>query len=758
MASTSFWSGWHPEFWAASKASYADIHAYIMTTGWIDSAEIDGEVYLREDLKNDAAAAVYAYSVQVGTDSLRNKPVIWGETDLDMPGSQAPDPLLALDTAGVWLHNFNWAHINHGGLSALIWDTQNIRQHGLFPRYREFMSFMHDIPLHTGQYQPLTASSDNPLIRVWGQVAASGKAAHFWAQNKQHRWRNIIEGQNPEPEDASIILQGLRPGWFLLEHWDTWSGDTLAWKTDSVFVENSGQLLLFIDDLEKDRAFRLWYVNQEYNQEADWPQFQRDEARTGRTSAEVSPPYRARWIWAGPDLTLRNQHSETAWSDDLDSRDGYSFPIPDSLDFTISSTMQAVVKNERLFFATLQGDAYALNVFDGETLWSAFIPGGVIVSPAVIEQTVVFAGVRGGIYAFDVTSGELIWHYSSMGAISSAPIVVNQAVIVANHRGRVLKISSAGQVLWETRLPAPVQGGMAAGQNRIYLPAEDMRVYALDLNSGAMLTSALVRGQSFRLCHPLYHDGRLYVTSVAVPMAGSEYIMEEVMSASTSLEEEEVNIKRWLQGDDNNGQWPNASEDWQHFFVLDGETLALLPLVAAGPVDGCGYPAPSPVLDNNGRILRWWKTRFPFLTAPGPAFGTNYTLDIAGVNPLTGNRIPVDNGQLSYMWPLETDNLYALSVGGNYLWLRQNCRGTQVINLNTSQHVLAQVTTRYNDGGQFQHAHICYRNTNQHNAYTSLPYLIPEQRTAGRVAPSIAGNLGFITEEFAVVAIEHDPR
>jgi hypothetical protein len=281
-------------------------------------------------------------------------------------------------------------------------------------------------------------------------------------------------------------------------------------------------------------------------------------------------------------------------------------------------------------------------------------------------------------------------------------------------------------------------------------------VYALNLDDGSIRASQQVRGQSFRMCHPVVSGGRVWVTSVATPMVGSEYIMEEVMAASATLEDEEDNIRQWLMGNDNNGAWPYASEDWQHFFALDAVTLENLFLIPAGPVDGCGYPPPSPAVDNQGRVLRWWKTRFPFLTAAGPAFGTDYTLDVAGTDPSTGNRIPIDNGQLSGMWPLETDNLYALSVGGPYLWMRQNFRGTQVINLNNSQHVLAQVNIRISDGGNFSHANICYRQTSIPNDYSEVPYVTTQQRTAGRMAPAIAGNYVFISEEFAIVAIEHN--
>jgi len=184
-----------------------------VTTGYLNSAVIDGITYNRQQLQRDAAALVYAYSVNIGTDSQRTKPVVIGETDLDQVGNQEPDPLLVGDTDGIWLHNFTWAHINHEGVSALIWDPIYIRNNNLYPRYRKFMEFMDDIPLNNGRYEPLNASASNSWLRVWGQVDNAGIAAHFWVQNRQHTWhRVIVQEITPTPIDGTITINGLVEG------------------------------------------------------------------------------------------------------------------------------------------------------------------------------------------------------------------------------------------------------------------------------------------------------------------------------------------------------------------------------------------------------------------------------------------------------------------------------------------------------------------------------------------------------------------
>ncbi len=486
----------------------------------------------------------------------------------------------------------------------------------------------------------------------------------------------------------------------------------------------------------------------------DWPQHQRDAARTGRTAVEIAPPYRARWIWLGDGLTLRNQNSEPGWTDNLTSEDGYSFPLPDSVPYTISQMVQPVISNGKVFFGTQEGSAYAINAFDGTTLWKSEVSVGILVTAAVNDGVVVFAGVAGTVKAFDVDDGATLWTQNLKYAITTAPCIVGQSVFVADHRGRASAFDiQTGSLRWQKNLSAPVTGGIAASGSSVFIPCEDMMVYSLSQQTGEIKGSKQVRGQSFRMTFPVVFNEFLYVTSAMTPLMGSEYVMEEVMESSLTLDDEENNIRLWLQGYDNDGNWPHASIDWKHIFALDTSNLQSSFIIAAGPVEGCGYPPDPVVVDYMDRVLCWWKTRFPKLTSES-AFGTNYSLDICGINTTNGNRIPIDNGHLSNAFQ-ETDNLFAMSSGGKYLWLRQDFRGTQVIDLSnsTSTHVQAQI--RRQDGGYWS-ANICYLDQNPPYNYKGGPVITGQTSIAGRTAPSIAGNLVFISESFGIVAIEHD--
>lgn len=255
MASTSFWCCWEPEYWAESAAAYGDVHAYVMTTGWIDEVVIDGEVFDRAALVEDPAAAVWAYSTAVGLDPARTKPVVIGETDLDRPGDQSPDPRLAADTEGMWLHDFNWAHLNPGGVPLLLWNSDNLRAHDLHHQYTPLRAFVRGIDWTTGGYVSAEAVASHPRMRAWGQRRADGSAAHLWVAHRDHTWARVLEDGPPAPISGTVTIPGMRPGPIRLETWNT--TDTLAAAVEMVEVPADGSLVLNVADLGWDRAFRL---------------------------------------------------------------------------------------------------------------------------------------------------------------------------------------------------------------------------------------------------------------------------------------------------------------------------------------------------------------------------------------------------------------------------------------------------------------------------------------------------------------------
>ena len=348
-------------------------------------------------------------------------------------------------------------------------------------------------------------------------------------------------------------------------------------------------------------------------------------------------------------------------------------------------------------------------------------------------------------------------HGKPFQVLERPPCAVDGRILVGAQDGRVHALDAAtGQAAWvSAKLGPSIHGGLAAADGRVFVGTEDMTVHALALADGATLATRRVRGQSFRMLWPVVYGGHVWVSSVTTPIIGSEYVGESnqgssLFADSPTLAEEQANILRWLAGDTNGGRWPEASTDWRRLFALNSTDLTESFVIPAAPADGVGIPAQPPVVDNSGRVLGYFKTRHPTLTAAvGAVFGTAYSVDISAIDPTSGLRVPIDNGHLANPWPWETDNLYAMSVAGTQLWLRQNFRGTQVIDLATSTARGVSAEIRNRDGGTFNFD-VVYRDSGS-------PVARPQPSTMGRSAPAIVGGRVFIAEDWGVTAIEHRP-
>ncbi|PYJ02769.1 MAG: hypothetical protein DME25_15265, partial [Verrucomicrobia bacterium] len=359
--------------------------------------------------------------------------------------------------------------------------------------------------------------------------------------------------------------------------------------------------------------------------DVDWPQLARESGRAAYAPHGVSPPYQARWIWCGPERTLRNKAANAAWPDDLPvgTKGGVDYPMPDKVSFTLAGRAQPVVAGGKVFIGDLDGKVYGLSLDDGGTLWIGENPGGTCAALAVVGEVVIATAIPGSIAALDVATGRQRWRIDTPKAITGAPLVIGAKVFSGCHDGHVYAVeASSGRLLWTSpNLGASVVGELCGEVSAVYVGAENMFFHRLDAATGKVLAKTRLNGQSFRLLHPVLHQGLLFVQTVQPICVGSEYVMENVMRDSPDMATEQTNILRWLSGDTHGGQWRDASPAWKHLFVLRSDDLTEPFTVPNGPADGCGSPAPPPVVDADGRVLAWFKTGHPTLTAQG-SFGT----------------------------------------------------------------------------------------------------------------------------------------
>lgn len=486
---------------------------------------------------------------------------------------------------------------------------------------------------------------------------------------------------------------------------------------------------------------------------SDWAQLQHDAARTGRGDEEVAPPYRARWLWFGSAGTLRNRLSKPDspdWTDDLVSGVGKSYRMPAAVPMTFAGTMQPVVWKGKVFVASQEGTVFAIREDDGATLWESDLPGGCIATGAAQGNVVIFCSLRGAVHAYHIEDGKPAWIVPTGRSITGAPCMVDDRVYVASHGGCVAAIhADTGRAIWTSdRLGAPVQGGLAATRDSVYVGAEDLKVHRLNAADGRVVATRQVCGQSFRLLWPVIHKGRLWVRTAPVWCVGSEGVNDPLLSQAGNLEDEEMKCLAWLNGEAEFGSW-SSKNDWKTYYALSLSDLTEPFQIPCGPSDGCGQPPQPPVVDHRGELISWWPTRYCGLMRRDGTFGTRYHIDLAEVNTETGRRQPLSGGEPVSVWPMETDNLYALSAAGRFCYWRQRFRGTYAMDLVQRRHYQIQVEVRSRDGGVWS-APIMYADTREDR----LPRT-PSTPMAGRVSASVANHRLYLCESYGVTAVEH---
>jgi hypothetical protein len=268
LVTTSFWHSFPGEqFWANPQypnVDYADVHAYI-STGWQNDASHESDTAkFHLDYSADARSNVDWYSSQ---NNIPTKPVMRGEAGIDFLNLQEEQPDLALDSQGIWLHNFLWSTLDAGALTELYWWEDNIRdqpgpdgQPGLYEIYGNIYDFASNLRLNNGHYRDAAVTVNNPDLRAVGQKDPIGKRAHLWIQNRGHTWRNVVDGVPISPVSGTVTLSGFQGGQsYSVQWWDTYHipGTPRVMSTEIITAQANGDIILTVNDMLDDTAVSI---------------------------------------------------------------------------------------------------------------------------------------------------------------------------------------------------------------------------------------------------------------------------------------------------------------------------------------------------------------------------------------------------------------------------------------------------------------------------------------------------------------------
>lgn len=296
----------------------------------------------------------------------------------------------------------------------------------------------------------------------------------------------------------------------------------------------------------------------------DWPQYQHDAARTGYNP--IGPPsYEFQEVW----------HKQFAG-------DG------------IASTAQPIILGNTAFIGTEKGILYALSLDTGTELWQRQLDGAITHTAAATQQAVFIGTLTGMAYALDLNNGEVLWQFNTVGSFGSAVLLVEEqnALYLANGYGKIHALDlDTGAELWQTDLGYSILQSPTYGDRRIYIGAEDLKLYALDAVDGHIIwTSEQLYGRSFHDYAPVYAEGKVIVNVMPDIYTFSTNDLELMKQANVDLSD----TKDLVDAQDATLQWLDQNPESQSFYVLDAATgqQPYIPGVLYAVVNSGAQPSP----------------------------------------------------------------------------------------------------------------------------------------------------------------------
>jgi hypothetical protein len=151
----------------------------------------------------------------------------------------------------------------------------------------------------------------------------------------------------------------------------------------------------------------------------------------------------------------------------------------------------ARMPGEDIVFALARGVLYALGAKSSEVYWATRVgldtmtlPVRVAATESTPEIALVLSSDSGTLVARELQNGTPRWQYALPAPCLGRPVLVGQTAYVATTDGWVREIEViSGRLLGSFNLNAPLSGFGTCSQNLLYLPAESMGVFVLDLES-----------------------------------------------------------------------------------------------------------------------------------------------------------------------------------------------------------------------------------------------------------------------------------
>jgi outer membrane protein assembly factor BamB len=154
----------------------------------------------------------------------------------------------------------------------------------------------------------------------------------------------------------------------------------------------------------------------------------------------------------------------------------------------------AVIKDQRLFFGSADGNLYAVDKHTGKLEWKFQTNGAIPSCPTIDRNTIFFACRDKYIYALDLNKGTLQWrtptgdllpHKWGWEYFLGSPIVSKGKVYVGSGDGSFYCLDGAtGKKIWTHKTNGRIRATPAIRNDVVFIPSYDGICYALDAITG----------------------------------------------------------------------------------------------------------------------------------------------------------------------------------------------------------------------------------------------------------------------------------
>ena len=227
---------------------------------------------------------------------------------------------------------------------------------------------------------------------------------------------------------------------------------------------------------------------------ADWPQFQRDAARTGFSPDSPAPPY------------------EMAYTLDF---------APEWL-----GLVQPIISSDVMYVPTKQGRLYAFDPTDGRKLWMKDGLGTIIRTPAAAGDKVFVANLEGKVLAVSTDGKTVAWERDLGFSISAALCIDEDRLYVGTRRGDFFCLDATnGKTIWKTTLDHYVWSAAAVSDGKVFVGTDgELHLYCLDAANGDRLwKSDKLYGVLIRDWCPVVTAGKVFIYTFPAENAIAAY-------------------------------------------------------------------------------------------------------------------------------------------------------------------------------------------------------------------------------------------